>query len=1468
MKKKKILAGALLATALLSLVACDSNDDEKPSVTPTPSDSVVEPTPTPTEPEPTVTPTPTPTEPVTPTPTPTEPVTPTPTPSDPEDDSILISTVDELLAIRSLETADGKYKLANDIDLAGVELSAPTAILTGTFDGNGYRIKNATQSVDTNKVGILFREIHSGTVQNVKFLSCHAKLNGESAGIIAGMVISANFYDIEFSNCSAVASANYCGLLYGRNSAVGDVVIDGLTTKFSCMTQCVQYGGFVAGDIVAGSTFSIKNAYIQGEFAGSTGNGAVIVGRNRGANSTIENVIVDVKTPSSQTGLFSSGNVAESVITIKNAVVLNTEGTSSPFLGKGKETINYENVYVLSGCADDSAGGAVAVDAVSTDWYFNTLGLSTDKWEVEGDNIKLISSSTNVPSAGAVIDKLVLTTSNVKTVYLTGEAFDESGLSVLASYDDGVQIGLTSDQYEVITDEIDNTQDGTYSVIVKLKDSDVKASFEVQYRSELGLELNTEFAKTVYVLGDKFSNTNIYAYSSLSDGAFILLSSGYTVDSSAFDSSVPGTYTISVTYGSFEAQTFDVTVVAGPVVPIDNKVSMVVDQSAAIDYEGQLVNGYPTFTTVNGVMNYIDACKYDTSIEKVVYIQDGRYEEKITINAPNVTLIGESEENTILTYSAVEDTLDPAGNMYVLNCGSVVVKGENFTATNLSIRNDFDYINEAKNHASPQGLALTIEADKATFYNVTLYGNQDTLYLRKGRSYFTDCLIMGNVDFIFGEPAGVAYFDKCEIMAIKRGESQKNGGYVTAHKADASTQPDYGYVFYQCDFTAGEGVLDGSVALARTWGAEATVSFIECNYSKAYSTAGFGNTEGLQPRWGDMQGSPVNANFKEYNCTGEGAITEAVNGGSFLTAEEAAASTIANVLAEKNGKQSFNGAYDPQTAITRVNEYLNMDAESTVVLEAASAIEIGEGETYGIVVFENFNAADKTVTFSSSDETVATVDVFGNVTAVGSGSADITVTVGENTYVVTVTTGASTRDPYLVDESTILDFASDDGRADILANEKLIVETTTWRANGSNTQFVGTLAFRVTAGTTITVTPYNDAKYVSYTLGARGAEGLETQTGAYSYVVTEDGYVEYTGLANNYVCSISINVPKTIEESTVLDFSTEAGLSDVLTNPAVISSASARFNGAESQVTGSIKFKVPAGAIVSVTPYADSKYVSYTLGAEGAADLETQTGAYSYVATEDQYVEYIGGSNNYVVAISISIPEMIEESTVLDFGTQEGYDAALTNPAVISSASTRFNNGNSQVKGSIKFKVPAGAIVSVTPYADSKYVSYTLGAEGAADLETQTGAYSYVATEDQYVEYIGLDNNYVISISIIVPAAPTVVFHNTFLFDGSADACTDAYQGTTGSFNGLEIDATNGKFASNGGGWYQANTGTELKVYVYKGAKITVTSYSANVLTINGVANDATTATYTSTEDGYVTITMTGNDYIKSIVVA
>ncbi|MBE6137846.1 MAG: hypothetical protein E7176_05570, partial [Erysipelotrichaceae bacterium] len=1272
----------------------------------------------------------------------------------------LISTIAQLNTLRTSKDLTGKYRLVRDLDLTGVSLAATSAVLKGTFDGAGYRIKNATFIVEGNKMGILFGTIQGGTVKNLKFLSCYSEVKGESAGLITGLCEGGTFQDIEFSNCSVVASTTYCGLLYARNTSQAIINVEGITTKYTCTTSCSQYGGFLTGDMVKTSTLNVRNCYLDGEFKTSTGNGSFIGGRTRGSIVNVENVIVKAKLPQNQTGIFTSGGETSNG-NVRNSVVLSAEGTNYPFTGKTKDTMAYDNVYAVEGVINDGTSLGITevdLDSVTFEWYTTTLGLSTEIWENEEGTIKLKSSSTNIPSADAYIEKLILSTNIAKTVYYTGEEFSSDGLVVLASYSDGVQKGLTINDLDIDATAVSKDTTGTqfYDIVVSLKDNaEVYSSYTVKYRSEIALKVNTEFAKKVYLVGENFSATDVYGYAVLSDGAEIL-SSSVSVNSDNFDSSTPGSYEIVVSYKDFESVRYNVSVIAGAVAPVEDKIALIVDADAEVNYQGQLVNGHPTFNNLTDAMTYVNICKYDAAVEKVVYIMDGKYEEKVTVAADNVTLIGESKTGTVITYSAVEDTAHPSGKLYGLDCASLTVSGKNFTATNLSIRNDFDFINEAKNHASPQGLALTVNADKALLYNVVLYGNQDTLFLKNGRTYFKNSTIYGNIDFIFGEAAGISFFDTCEIQSIKRGDNQKNGGYITAMRCDASNQPDYGYVFYRCNFTAGEGVLDGSVSLGRPWGAEATVAYIECEFGKHIAKAAYGNTDKLQPRWGDMSGnSPVDANFVEYGCTGDGAISTAVAGGSILDATTAANYTVENVLDTTNGKQTFAGKFETSSRMATVDDYLKLSEDSTINLEESQDITIALGDSYSIQAFKEFNAANKSATFVSSDTEVCTVDIYGNVTSVASGDAVITVTIDGADYLVNVTVEEEEEaDPELITKDVVLDFTTVDGLSTSLTTSKInYSEGFSSRHNGAESQLKGTISFKVPQGSVVSVTAYGNSEYVSYTIGAQGATDLETKKGNAIYTATSEGYVEIVCGDGNYLCRVDIDVPAIIKKSMTLDFTTADALAASLANTNVTySDVSSRFNGAESQFSGTIGFNVTAGTTVSVVPYNDSRYVSYTLGVMGATDLVTQTGAYSFTATENCRVEYIGGSNNYVCSISVSVPVVIKKSMTLDFTTADALAESLANTNVTySNVSSRFNNAETQFSGTISFNVTAGTTVSVVPYNGTSNVSYTLGVKGATDLETKNSAYSFTATEDCTVEYIGGSNNYLCSISVSVP---------------------------------------------------------------------------------------------------------------------
>ena len=229
-----------------------------------------------------------------------------------------------------------------------------------------------------------------------------------------------------------------------------------------------------------------------------------------------------------------------------------------------------------------------------------------------------------------------------------------------------------------------------------------------------------------------------------------------------------------------------------------------------------------------------------------VLVKNGTYKEKVVIPSwlQNVEFIGESVENTIITY----DDHANINKMGTFRTYTVKVEGNSITFKNLTIENNAARLGQA--------VALHTEGDKLVFINCRILGNQDTIYTGAAgtRLYFADCYIDGTTDFIFGP--STALFENCEIRS-------KTNSYVTA----ASTPKDIavGYVFKNCRLTADPGV--DKVYLGRPWRPYAQAVFIRCNLGKHISPAGWNN-------WGNKEAEKT-AFYAEYESTGEGANPKA-----------------------------------------------------------------------------------------------------------------------------------------------------------------------------------------------------------------------------------------------------------------------------------------------------------------------------------------------------------------------------------------------------------------------------------------------------------------------------------------------------------------------------------------------------------------------------------------------------------------
>jgi pectin methylesterase-like acyl-CoA thioesterase len=230
---------------------------------------------------------------------------------------------------------------------------------------------------------------------------------------------------------------------------------------------------------------------------------------------------------------------------------------------------------------------------------------------------------------------------------------------------------------------------------------------------------------------------------------------------------------------------------------------------------------------------------------------------------------------------------------------TVTVNGDDFTAENITFENDFNRTHEQVSQGS-QAQALNLGGDRNVLRNVRVLGNQDTLYIgAKGcgqssgpnctptRTYFKDCFIAGNVDFIYGD--GKAVFEDCEV----RNTTHANGGYITA-QSKHYTDEDSVFVFNHCKLTVDEGV--GPVFLGRPWRSLASVVFLNTEMGKHIDPAGWrewhpGDTDWLKTAF-----------YAEFHSTGPGGSAAAREPFSKqLTESEAAKFSMKNVLGGADG---------------------------------------------------------------------------------------------------------------------------------------------------------------------------------------------------------------------------------------------------------------------------------------------------------------------------------------------------------------------------------------------------------------------------------------------------------------------------------------------------------------------------------------------------------------------------------------
>ena len=259
------------------------------------------------------------------------------------------------------------------------------------------------------------------------------------------------------------------------------------------------------------------------------------------------------------------------------------------------------------------------------------------------------------------------------------------------------------------------------------------------------------------------------------------------------------------------------------------------------------------------------AKRTDTSKRFRIFVKKGSYKEAadatatkhsdngkdypdptIYLRTPNVSIIGESRDETVITNTVPAEEWD---NGYVMaNVLEGIGRGDVLSLQSGAQNTYMQDITfkSAMGDAKGRDIVLNDGSNKTVCKNICLWGYQDTYVSNSDRSrfYFEGGLLRGRTDFLCGK--GDVYYNKVNLQMCE-----------TGYLAVPSKPTKYGYIFKDCTIQGEKADIDGKYFLGRPWGSGTPIAlFIDTKMMVQPSAIG----------WADMSGGWA-GRFAEYNST-------------------------------------------------------------------------------------------------------------------------------------------------------------------------------------------------------------------------------------------------------------------------------------------------------------------------------------------------------------------------------------------------------------------------------------------------------------------------------------------------------------------------------------------------------------------------------------------------------------------------
>lgn len=273
-----------------------------------------------------------------------------------------------------------------------------------------------------------------------------------------------------------------------------------------------------------------------------------------------------------------------------------------------------------------------------------------------------------------------------------------------------------------------------------------------------------------------------------------------------------------------------------------------------------------------------------------IFLHNGTYDLKekvMTEVTANVSLIGESMEGVTIVNYPDPGTL--TSNNRTTNTPTLYLSGSDIYMQDLTIKQGLDY---GTGTITGQAQAVRTIGDRQAYKRVRMLGCQDTYYINKStiRNYLENCLIAGDVDFIYGD--GRAFLTGCTIWI--NGTSNISG-YITAPNTPSSNP--WGIVISQCTID-GPTNMNGLFYLGRPWNDYPSANFIDNTFRILPVPTGWAKmTDDLVLRFHEYGSKDSNGQLLDLSQRSISACRPDPDSDiPVITAEEAARYTVENVM--------------------------------------------------------------------------------------------------------------------------------------------------------------------------------------------------------------------------------------------------------------------------------------------------------------------------------------------------------------------------------------------------------------------------------------------------------------------------------------------------------------------------------------------------------------------------------------------